>query len=148
MPPDGHPCSGGYAPRARASSSRRRASSCRRRSRQRELGLQRRGGMGNSPQPSTSAWNPSAWATWPFITISGISGAPIRNFLSTYLKNILRQHPYLIHTYNIYLRPIPFPSYEHHLPVGFPVHPLRRHHPLRGRGLPVQQSQGFHIAKM
>ena len=24
--------------------------------------------------PSTSVWNPSSWGTWPFITISGISG--------------------------------------------------------------------------
>ena len=39
-------------------------------------------------------------------------------------------------------------SYKHHLPVGLPLHPLRRHHPLRGRGLPVQQSQGLYFTKM
>ena len=34
--------------------------------------------------PSTSSWNPSAWGTWPFITISGISGA--QQFPSFYSK--------------------------------------------------------------
>ena len=36
--------------------------------------------------PSTSSWNPSAWGTWPFITISGISGEQHRNIHLSLLK--------------------------------------------------------------
>ena len=89
--------------------------------------------------PSTSSWNPSAWGTWPFITISGISGAQ-RFPISDELQIFRCDKPL---SYNLSLA-----SYKHHLPVGLPLHPLRRHHPLRGRGLPVQQSQGLYFTKM